>query len=159
MVWELEVGTRVPEFELPEAFGGTVRLSEVLSSHAVVLAFYPSDWGVMCAVEMKMLQELGSRFEEAGSQVVGISTNSVFSHSAWKLHMNFTFPLLADFDGRVSGLYGVLVGDEGYMRGRSMRAVFIVDRDRTLRYRWITYDNASEPDYDRLLAVCSHLEH
>ena len=158
MAWDPEVGTRVPEFELPEAFGGTVCLSEVLSRRSVVLVFYPSDWGVMCAVELKMLQGLGPKFEEATAQVVGISTNSVFCHSAWKLHMNFTFPLLSDFDGRVSATYGVLVGEEGYMMGRSMRSVFIVDRERVLRYRWVTYDNASEPDYDRLLEVCSHLE-
>jgi peroxiredoxin len=158
MARELEVGTRAPDIELPEAFGGTVRLSEVLARSSVVLAFYPSDWGVMCAQELKMLQELGPRFEEVGAQVLAISTNSVFCHSAWKIHMNFTFPLLADFDGRVSDLYGVLVGEEGYMRGRSMRAVFILDREGVLRFRWVTYDNASEPDYDRLLEVCSLLE-
>ncbi len=157
MAWEPEVGARAPEFELPEAYGGTVRLSEALARRSVVLVFYPSDWGVMCAVELRMLQGLGPKFEEVGAQVVAISTNSVFCHSAWKIHMKFTFPLLADFDGQVSDSYGVLVGEEGYMMGRSMRAVFIVDREGIVRYRWVTYDNASEPDYEQLLDVCSLL--
>ncbi|MDW5562173.1 MAG: redoxin domain-containing protein [Methanomassiliicoccus sp.] len=157
----LAVGATAPDFELPEAFGGTVRLSEVLSRGTALLAFYPSDFGVMCAVELKMLQSLLPRFQALNATVLGISTNSVITHSAWKEHMRFTFPLLSDYYGQVSDSLGVLVGEEihsGYMLGRCLRAVYIIDRERRVRYFWFTEDHASEPDYDELLEVCSELQ-
>jgi peroxiredoxin len=156
----LAIGDTAPDFELPEAFGGTVRLSDVLTRGSALLAFYPSDFGVMCAVELKMLQSLLPRFEELHTTVLGISTNSVVTHSAWKEHMKFTFPLLSDFNGQVSDALGVLLGEEvhtGYMLGRCMRAVYIIDRERKVRYFWVTEDHASEPDYDELLEICSRL--
>ena len=151
------VGEIVPDFELPEAYGGKVRLSDVLARDTALIAFYPSDFGAMCAVEMKALQNLNVQFREQRTQVLGVSTNSAFVHSAWKSHLNLPFPLLADFDGKMSDRYGVLVREEGYMLGRCKRGVFIIDRGGVLRYKWITEDHASEPDYDELLAVCSEL--
>jgi peroxiredoxin len=155
------VGEKAPDFALPEAYGGTVRLSEALSKRNVLLAFYPSDFGVMCSVELKMLQHLLPRFEKLCTTVMGISTNSVFTHAAWKEHMGFTFPLLSDFHGQVSGSLGVFIGepsDAGYMLGRCMRAVFIIDRHQVVRFFWATEDHASEPDYDLLLEVCAQLD-
>jgi peroxiredoxin len=156
----LAVGETAPDFELPEAYGGTVRLSDLLSRRHALLAFYPSDFGIMCAVELKMLQSLLPRFEERNTTVMGISTNSVVTHSAWKEHMGFTFPLLSDFNGMVSDSLGVLLGEKihsGYMLGRCMRAVYIIDRDRRVRYFWATEDHASEPDYEELLDTCARL--
>jgi peroxiredoxin len=100
------------------------------------------------------------RFQERGTTVVGRSTNSVITHSAWKEHMGFTFPLLSDHDGRMSDSLGVFVGEateKGYMLGRCLRAVAIVDRHFFLRFFWTTQDHASEPDYDLLLDACSLL--
>ncbi|MBI0583354.1 MAG: redoxin domain-containing protein [Methanomassiliicoccus sp.] len=155
------IGEIAPDFELPEAYGGMVRLSEAAAGGLVLLAFYPSDFGIMCTVEMKMLQSLLPKFEDLHTAVMGISTNSVFTHSAWKGSMKFTFPILSDFDGRVSDSLGVFVGEmaaAGYMLGRCMRAVFIIDRDMVVRYFWVTEDHASEPDYDELLDVCARLD-
>jgi peroxiredoxin len=47
------VGEVVPDFVLPEAFGGTVRLSDLLRQGHVLLAFYPSDFEVICSVELR----------------------------------------------------------------------------------------------------------
>ena len=151
------VGERAPDFELPEAYGGAVRLSEVLPRATAVVAFYPSDWGAMCAVEMRMLKYIHPQLRALGAEVLAISTNSTFCQSAWRMHMDLPFPLLSDFHGRVSSTYGVLVGDESYMHGRSKRSVFVVDRSGILRYQWITEDPAIEPDYDVLLEVCQEL--
>jgi peroxiredoxin len=154
-----EVGARVPDFELPEAYGGTVRLSEVLSDRCAVLVFYTGDFGIICSVEIKQFQRMYDEFKQAGAEIVGIATNSLFVHSAWKDHLHLPFPLLSDFDGRVSDEYGVLLGAEGYLKGRSRRSIFIVDRQGVLRYTWISIDTSQteEPDYDEVLRNCQEL--
>jgi peroxiredoxin len=155
------VGEVIPDFVLPEAFGGTVRLSDLLRQGHALLAFYPSDFGVMCSVEMRALQGKLPQFHERGTTVVGISTNSVVTHSAWKEHMGFTIPRLSDYDGKVSDSLGVFVveaPEQEYMLGRCLRAVAIVDHRHILRFFWVTEDHASEPDYDLLLDACSLLD-
>lgn len=153
------VGEKAPEFELPEAYGGSLRLSELMGRGTTVLVFYNGDFGIICSVEMKQLQRMQGDFRKAGAEIVGICTNSRPVHSAWKEHMGLEFPLLSDFDGRVSDDYGVLIGEQGYLRGRSRRSVFIVDRMGVVRYVWISYEESQteEPDYDELLDACARL--
>lgn len=159
MARELKIGEKVPDFELPEAYGCTMRLSGLVQNGTTVLVFYSGDFGVICSVQMKQLQRMYEEFKRAGAEIVGIATNSQFVHSAWKEHLDLPFPLLSDFNGRVSEEYGVLMGEEGYLRGRSRRSIFIVDRRGVLRYMWISYDTsqAEEPDYDEVLRNCQEL--
>jgi peroxiredoxin len=154
-----KVGGKAPDFVLPEAYGGSMRLSELAQNGSVVLVFYSGDFGIICSVQMKQLQSMYDGFKQTGAEIVGIATNSRFVHSAWKIHLDLPFPLLSDFDGRVSDEYGVLIGEEGYLKGRSRRSVFIVDRQGVVRYVWISYDTsqAEEPDYDDLLKACQDL--
>jgi peroxiredoxin len=153
------VGEKAPEFDLPEAYGGSLRLSEQLGKSACVLVFYNGDFGIICSVEMKQFQRMHDDFRRAGAEIVGICTNSRPVHSAWREHMGLEFPLLSDFDGKVSDDYGVLIGEQGYLKGRSRRSVFVVDREGIIRYAWISYDESQteEPDYDEVLDACTRL--
>lgn len=153
----LEVGEPVPDFELPEASTDTIRLSDVYSSHTTVLAFYQSDFGMMCTVEFMKLTEMYPQFKDLGVQILGISTNSMFTHAGWKTRIMIPFPLLADFDASVTELYGVLEGDIGYLEGRSKRAIFVINKEGILVYKWVTDNPALEPDYDIILTVCKNM--
>jgi peroxiredoxin (alkyl hydroperoxide reductase subunit C) len=67
----------------------------------------------------------------AGAQVLGISTDSKFSHLAW-VHQELgelRFPLLADFTKKVSREYGVLLE----RLGAALRGTFIIDPDGLVR--------------------------
>jgi len=152
MSGDIEVGKKAPDFDLPTTdAAGRVVLSEVVMKGVAVILFYPSDWGMMCAVEMGTFRDRFQEFEEAGAILLPICTNSVISHRAWREQMKLQFGLLSDFDGKVCNKYGVLIGGEGYLKGRSNRAVFVVDSDMTIRYIWIAEDPSFEPDYDAVL--------
>lgn len=152
MIGDIEVGKKAPDFELPTTeTPGRIVLSEVLHKGVVVIMFYPSDWGMMCVVEMMTFRDMFSEFEKAGAILLPIRTNSVISHRAWREHMKLQFGLLSDFDGKVSNKYGVLIGGEGYLKGRANMTVFIVDGNMVLIYKWIAEDPSFEPDYDAVL--------
>ena len=69
------------------------------------------------------------QFSEMNAQVLGISAQDVSSHDAFAGRHGFEFPLLADTDKAVAGLYGTL-GPIGFPR----RCVFIIDSDGIVRY-------------------------
>jgi peroxiredoxin len=151
----LHEGSTVPDFELPDDMNAPFRLSEQVRSHPLVIVFFPSVWGMMCAVEMSTFRDMISRFDAAGVRLCACDTNSVMSNSAWKEHMRIPFPMLSDFDGAVAARYGILCGDEGYLKGRSNRAIFIIDGRMRARYVWVAEDPSYEPDYEEVFTVAA----
>lgn len=81
---------------------------------------------------MPAYEEDRSEFDRYDGQVMGISVDSVPVHKAWAKSMGgISYPLLSDFwpHGFVSLKYNVLRGE-----GFSERAIFIVDKQGTIRY-------------------------
>lgn len=146
----LKIGMEAPDFELPSTLEEKINLRSVLGSGPVVIVFYVSDWGMMCNVVIRAFKEMHEDFQKYNAKILAISTNSIFSHRAWAEHMKLPFPLLSDFDGKVSKKYGVLYGQEGYLKGYSNRAVFILDSKGIIRYIWIADDPSYEPNYEEI---------
>ena len=122
------VGDQAPEFTLP----GTGTLSYSLASYRgkpVVLVFYPGDDTPVCTKQLNSYNNELSAFSDVGAQVLAISAQDVASHEAFADKHGFGFPLLADTDKAVAGLYGT-VGPLGFPR----RSVFVIDANGTIRY-------------------------
>lgn len=76
-----------------------------------------------------------------GAEVLGISTDSHFTHLAWlKTPRNqggvgdLKIPLLADISKKISKAYGVLVEDElDELFGAALRGLFIIDKKGLVR--------------------------
>jgi peroxiredoxin len=151
----LREGSIVPDFELPDDVNVPFRLSERLSSGPLVIIFFPSVWGMMCAVEMSTFRDMIIQFDEAGARLCACDTNSVMPNAAWRELMRIPFPILSDFDGAVAAKFGILCGEEGYMKGRSNRAIFIIDPEMRARYVWVADDPSYEPNYDEVLKVAT----
>jgi len=82
-----------------------------------------------------------NKFREIGAEIVGVSTDSHFTHLAWiKTPKDkgglgkISYPLLADINKHVSRDYGVLVEDpEDDMNGAALRGLFIIDGTGKIR--------------------------
>jgi peroxiredoxin Q/BCP len=123
------VGDHAPDFTLPGTGGtGTYSLSDFLGK-PIVLVFYPGDDTPVCTKQLNAYNDGLDQFRQLDAQVVGISAQSIDSHDAFAGKHGLDFPLLADTDKIVAGLYGTL-GPLGFPR----RSVFIVDRQGTIRY-------------------------
>ena len=62
----LKVGDKAPDFELPNANGKTVRLSDLLQHGPVVVAFYRGGWCPYCNLELRALQKSLAEIENTG---------------------------------------------------------------------------------------------
>lgn len=150
------VGAKAPDFVLPQDLSHSLSLKELVRYKPVLLLFYPSDFGMICSIEMKTFQNRLREFEPK-CQLVGISTNSARSHGDWSMGLKLEFPLLSDLDGRVCREWGVLREDDTYMNGRAYRTAFLVDTKMVIRFKWVPEDPSIEPDYDLLLAEVNRL--
>jgi alkyl hydroperoxide reductase subunit AhpC len=89
-----------------------------------------------------------SDFEAADTQVLGISTDSPFSHENWARSVGIShYPLLADIHRTASKAYGVYWPEWN----ANLRATFVVDRAGIVRFIE-RYDRGQLPDPDRMLA-------
>lgn len=151
----LPVGTKAPEFELPDANGNLVRLSDYQGKN-VVLVFYPLDWSPACSDQLSLYQSELAEFEQANAQLLAISVDSIYSHGAWAAVRGLTFPLLADFHprGQVARLYNVMRDSDGF----SERALFVIDGRGTIRYAHISPRLNHIPDIYELFNILKQLE-
>ena len=122
------VGDAAPDFTLPATGGGTVSLHD-FAGRPVVLVFYPGDDTPVCTKQLNTYNDEFAQFEQLDAHVLGISAQGVESHEKFSGKHGFKFPLLADTDKKVAGLYGTL-GPIGFPR----RSVFIIDGHGVVRY-------------------------
>jgi len=126
----IQPGTPAPDFELPDADGKPVRLSEYRGKNSVVVYFYPKDDTGVCTKEACTFRDDFAKFRNAGAVILGISDDSQESHSAFSSKYRLPFPLLSDKGGRVRKLYGV-TRKFGVLPGR---VTFVIDREGIVRH-------------------------
>ena len=91
----LEIGTKAPDFTLPDQNGNMHSLSEYRGKK-VILYFYPQDNTAGCTKQACGFAERYPQFTEKGAVVLGISKDSVASHKKFEEKYGLPFTLLAD---------------------------------------------------------------
>jgi peroxiredoxin len=132
----LQPGARAPEFALPDQFGRTTRLSELLGHGPVVLVFVPLAFSSTCQGELGELRDHLDEFTRGGVQLVAVSVDSKHALRAWDEREGFGFPLLADFwpHGGVARAYDAFLDERGY----AARATFVIDGGGDIRSSFMT---------------------
>ena len=102
----LAVGTKAPDFTLPDQNGELRKLSDY-RGQKVILYFYPKDMTPGCTKQACGFAELYPQFRERGAVVLGISKDSVASHKKFEEKYGLPFTLLADTEKEVIQSYDV----------------------------------------------------
>jgi len=125
------------------------RLSERLGENVLVLAFFPAAFSTTCTDEMCALRDEFDRFETVGGDVLGISTDLPHALAAYREEYGIPFALVADSDHHAVEAYDVVESFGHYgVETVARRAVFVVDCDGVVTYRWLADTPGQEPDYD-----------
>jgi peroxiredoxin len=129
----LPPGTPAPDFALPVTPDQKITLSE-LRGKPVILAFYPADWSPVCGDQMALYNEILPEFQKHQAELLGISVDGAWCHTAFAKDRNLRFPLLADFEpkGAVSQAYGAYFEPAGF----SERALFVIDKEGIIRWSY-----------------------
>ena len=149
-----DVGKRAPDFSLPWANRegvGPVESPYQLASdrgRTVVVAFYPRDFTKGCTAQLQTFAEQYDSLFGPDVTLVGISTDSVTTHSRFAASLNLPFRLLSDPEQRVSKQYASK--DSG---GYNRRTVYVIGPDGRVRYRNMKFNALDPKAYSELRAA------
>ena len=127
----------VADFTLP-ATGAVDFTLYPIRNKSLVIYFYPKDNTPGCTTEAQQFRDLYAQFEKAGSEIVGISRDSIKSHENFKTKFTLPFALLSDADELACGLFGVM--KQKMMYGKQVRGIerstFVLDKKGIIRQEW-----------------------
>ena len=150
----VKVGDQAPDFTLAAADGTKYTLSDFRGKQNVVLAFFPFAFSATCSAQMPSYQAELERFNSYDTQVLGISMDARHSMREWSKQLGITYPLLTDFypQGQVVDLYGVR-----HAAGMPERALFVIDKNGTVRWIHVHRPTGEAPDNEELFEVLRKL--
>jgi peroxiredoxin Q/BCP len=103
-----------------------------------VLYFYPKDNTPGCTTESIAFRDLYAQFEAAGTEIYGLSRDSLRSHENFKAKLDLPFDLISDPDEAVCLQFGVMKMKNMY--GKQVRGIerstFIIDAAGKLVKEW-----------------------
>ncbi|MDZ4256789.1 MAG: thioredoxin-dependent thiol peroxidase [archaeon] len=126
-------GTKAPAFELKDADGKTVKLSD-FKGKKVVLYFYPRDDTPGCTTEACEFRDALPKIKRKNTVVLGISKDDEASHQKFIQKYNLNFILLADPERNAIEAYGAW-GEKSLYGKKFMgiiRSTFVLDEDGTI---------------------------
>ncbi len=129
----LEKGAKIPSFEIKNSKDVKISDKDILGKWTV-LYFYPKDNTPGCTVEAKDFTCLLNEFSDLGVQIIGVSKDSIKSHSNFISKQDLKIELLSDPDMIVHNLFGTW--GEKMMYGKKkmgvIRSTFIINPDGEL---------------------------
>ena len=120
----LKKGDKAPAFSGINQHNSKVLLSD-FSGKKIILYFYPKDFTSGCTSEACSFRDDYKAYEEKGAAVVGVSLDSVESHTNFSSEYKLPFRILSDRNKEVAKAYGVL-GIGGFL---AKRVTFIINKD------------------------------
>ena len=126
----LEIGTKAPDFTLPDQNGVEHSLSDY-AGKKVILYFYPKDNTPGCTRQACGFSELRPQFEEKGAVILGVSRDSVASHKKFEEKQKLTFTLLSDPELQAIQAYDVWKEKKNYGRVSMgvVRTTYLIDEN------------------------------
>ena len=134
------VTQNAPDFEadavMPNGEFKKISLSGYQGKY-VLLFFWPLDFTFVCPTEIIAFSDAAEEFEALDVQILGVSTDSHFSHLAWTNVARSEggigkteYPLIGDMSKQISRDYDVLLDG-----GIAMRGLFLIDKEGVVRHQ------------------------
>lgn len=162
----LRAGDKVPDFRLPDARGGFVRLDDLLAKGPAVLSFYRGGWCPYCNLELHSLQKVLPEITSFGAELVAISPQTPDGSLSTAEKNELAFSVLSDVGSATAKAFGIAFdlseelrpiytrfghalpdqnGDESWTL--PIPATYVVDRDGAIALAFldVDYRNRLEP--------------
>ena len=103
----LPVGTRAPEFVLPDSSGRRVSSGDLLALGPLVINFFRGRWCSYCMHELEAWQQLLPAVRRREALLIGISPQTIRQNDFTAQQHGISFPLLSDEGVWVSKQFGL----------------------------------------------------
>lgn len=124
----LEIGTKAPDFSLPDQ-NGEIHSLEEYKGKKVILYFYPRDNTAGCTTQACGFAERYPQFLEKSAVVLGVSKDSVASHKKFEEKYELPFTLLSDTELSCIQAYDVWKEKNNYGKKTMgvVRTTYLID--------------------------------
>jgi len=156
----IRLGDIAPDFE-QDSSEGRIRFHDWLGDSWGVLFSHPADFTPVCTTELGLTAQLKDEFAKRNVKAIALSVDPVDSHVNWIDDINETqntkvnFPILADADRKVSGLYDLIHPNASDTL--TVRSLFIIDPGKKVRLI-ITYPASTGRNFNEILRVIDSLQ-
>ena len=156
----LQLGDLAPDFTALST-AGEISFHQWAGNNWVILFSHPQDFTPVCTTELGYVARLKPEFDKRGVKAIGLSVDAVDSHRKWADDIRETqgyelnFPLIADSDRKVAGLYGMIHPQHDELH--TVRTVFVIDPKKKVRLT-ITYPQTAGRNFDEILRVIDSLQ-
>lgn len=131
------INDKVQHIPLPATGEQTLGTSD-FKGRNLVIYFYPKDNTPGCTTESQGFTEHYSAFQNANTDILGVSRDGIKSHENFKAKFDMPFDLLSDKEEALCNYFDVI--KEKNMYGRKVmgieRSTFLIDADGVLRQEW-----------------------
>ena len=133
----VSIGKKVTRFSLPSTGDKSLSLQDFKGKNLVIY-FYPKDSTPGCTLEGQDFRDHYDGFKKVGTEILGVSRDSLQRHENFKAKQEFPFDLLSDEDEKLCKQFDVI--HEKNMYGRKVmgivRSTFLIDGQGILRQEW-----------------------
>jgi peroxiredoxin len=169
----LKVGDRAPDFELPNAKGKAVKLSELTPRGPVVVTWYRGGWCPYCNIALRGFQKRLSEIRAEGANLVAISPETPDNSLSTAEKDRLEFEVLSDRGNKVAHAYGVaykiprVIAEQSKARLAKyngddsgtlpLGVTYVIDREGIIRYAFVDADYRKRAEPSDVLAALRRL--
>lgn len=153
---KVKIGDTAPDFELLDTNQEFHKLSNT-KDNQTILAFFPAAGSPVCTTEMCNFRDNLNSLKEMNIEILGISVDSPFANKVFAEHHHLNFPILSDYNRETIEKYDVVMPNLGKLKDykAAKRAIFIVDNDKKIKYKWVSDNPLLEPNYEEIRKAIS----
>ncbi|CAN5122571.1 peroxiredoxin [soil metagenome] len=155
----LRLGDIAPDFDALTT-EGPINFYEYLGNSWGVLFSHPADYTPVCTTELGRTALLKNEFEKRNVKVLAVSVDGIDKHNSWKndieetQNCNVDFPIIADEEKKVAGLYGMIHPNAS--ETFTVRSLFIIGPDKKIKLM-IIYPASTGRNFFEVLRVIDSL--
>jgi peroxiredoxin len=168
----LFIASKAPDFKALDQNGQEIRLKDLIKKGRVILVFYRGEWCPFCNRFLTRLQDSLSLIKEKGATLLAISPESQENIGKTAEKTKAGFSLIHDKDLKIMKAYDVEfeVTENTITRYRNsgidlekkngtngkylpVPAVYVIDEEQTITYRFFENDYKKRPDVKDLLKM------
>jgi alkyl hydroperoxide reductase subunit AhpC len=156
----LRLGDTTPDFTA-ETTEGALRFHDWIGNSWCILFSHPKDFTPVCTTELAYAAKMKPEFDKRGVKLIALSVDPVANHQEWIPDIEetqgttITYPIIADADGQVSSLYGMIHPNEDTTA--TVRTVFVIDPKKKVRLTF-TYPMSTGRNFDEILRTVDSLQ-
>jgi peroxiredoxin len=166
----MKQGATAPDFSLPNANGKLVKLSELLKSGPVVLAFYRGGWCPYCNKQLASYQAALPEMKQLGATLVAVTPQKPDRSLTQIEKANLEFEVLSDNGLKVARQFGLVftmppdtrpiyqgfgIDLEAWNGNASwelpMPGTYIIGKDRVIKYAFVKADYSQRAEASALI--------